>query len=494
VTALSERLLILALAWGAFAFGAVYSWAYWPLAIVIAGIGVHALVRTRGWRDQRIRTLAIAFAAVAAAMVVQLIALPYSVVLKLSPALDHFFREYALFYHPASLHSLSLSWTSTLVVLALFAALSLLFFGLLSGLGNVSLEWLMNQILGLGLALAIVGVVQKAFPMDINKPLVYGFWEPRFSGTPFGPFINRNHFAGWMVMALPLVAGYSFAVLVQTLHVREHTTSALLRWLTTVDASRFLHVAFCALLMGMSLVLTGSRSGIASFGVAMTVFVVLAIRHFRSRRARAMVGGYLGVLLLGAIIWAGTDQTVGRFLLARTDSSGGGRVAAWQDTLRIVSDFPLFGTGMGTYGHPRRGARGCRPGAGARRHQAAPDFGHGRRDDGVGPGRRGGRPRRHRRAVARRVQPADARQRLALRRAAGHRAAPEPREGFVARAARERTPCVSRLISTACSPTSTPPSPRPPSGCFPSSTPRRSRRRTWRRRRRSTGPPARRSS
>jgi O-antigen ligase len=350
VTALSERLLILALAWGAFAFGAVYSWAYWPLAIVIAGIGVDALVRTRGWRDQRIRTLAIAFAAVAAAMVVQLIALPYSVVLKLSPALDHFFREYALFYHPASLHSLSLSWTSTLVVLALFAALSLLFFGLLSGLGNVSLEWLMNQILGLGLALAIVGVVQKAFPMDINKPLVYGFWEPRFSGTPFGPFINRNHFAGWMVMALPLVAGYSFAVLVQTLHVREHTTSALLRWLTTVDASRFLHVAFCALLMGMSLVLTGSRSGIASFGVAMTVFVVLAIRHFRSRRARAMVGGYLGVLLLGAIIWAGTDQTVGRFLLARTDSSGGGRVAAWQDTLRIVSDFPLFGTGMGTYG------------------------------------------------------------------------------------------------------------------------------------------------
>ena len=350
MTALSERLLILALAWGAFSFGAVYPWGYWPLAALCAGLGIHTLIRTQGWKDIRVRTLAAALGAVAAAIAVQMVALPYSVVLKLSPALDQFFRQYSLFYHPASLHSLSLSWTSTLVVALLFVAFSLLLLGLVAGLGQVSFDWLMNQILGLGLALAVVGIVQKAFPMDDNRPLVYGFWEPRFGGNPFGPFINRNHFAGWMVMVLPMVAAYSCVALVQTFHVREWKASSLLRWLTTVDASRFVHAAFCALLMGASLVLTGSRSGIAAFAVSMVVFTVLAMRQFKNRRTRLMVAGYLGVILLGAIVWVGTDRTVTRFLLARTDSSGGARLGAWADTSRIIQDFPLFGTGMGTYG------------------------------------------------------------------------------------------------------------------------------------------------
>ena len=26
-------------------------------------------------------------------------------------------------------------------------------------------------------------------------------------GSPFGPFVNKNHFAGWMLMALPLTIG-----------------------------------------------------------------------------------------------------------------------------------------------------------------------------------------------------------------------------------------------------------------------------------------------
>ncbi len=38
---------------------------------------------------------------------------------------------------------------------------------------------------------------------------IYGFWQPRnLLTTPFGPFVNKNHFAGWMLMAMPLAAGY----------------------------------------------------------------------------------------------------------------------------------------------------------------------------------------------------------------------------------------------------------------------------------------------
>jgi O-antigen ligase len=57
--------------------------------------------------------------------------------------------------------------------------------------------------------------------------------------------------------------------------------------------------------------------------------------------------GYLGAILLGALIWAGVDTASGRFWLM-----GGSRaqLIAWQDTLDIISDFKWFGTGIGTYG------------------------------------------------------------------------------------------------------------------------------------------------
>ena len=37
---------------------------------------------------------------------------------------------------------------------------------------------------------------------------IYGFWKPKYLlTTPFGPFVNKNHFAGWMLMGLPLAMG-----------------------------------------------------------------------------------------------------------------------------------------------------------------------------------------------------------------------------------------------------------------------------------------------
>jgi O-antigen ligase len=347
VTALSDRLLIAALAWGAFAFGAVYPWAYWPLAAASAFLGARWIAASRAWKDHRTRHLGLTLVVIAAAIGIQTIALPYRLVQQLSPALDAFFREYALSYHPASLHALSLSASSTAVALALFVAFALLLLGLLNALSPARLEWFVNQLMGLGLALAIVGVVQKAL-IEPDAPLIYGFWKPRFGGNPFGPFINRNHFAGWMVMALPVVVGYSCTVLARSgLPLRGSLTSKL-RWVTTMDASPFLLVGFCALLMGMSLVLTGSRSGVASFVVAVMVFGYLLVRRFEERRARLLVASYLALVLAGAVTWAGTDVAFGRFVQARADSPG--RFLAWQDTLRIIQDFPWFGTGLGTYG------------------------------------------------------------------------------------------------------------------------------------------------
>jgi O-antigen ligase len=53
-------------------------------------------------------------------------------------------------------------------------------------------------------------------------------------------------------------------------------------------------------------------------------------------------------LLLAALIWAGVDPAAQRF--ARAPADIGGRLGAWRDTVRIVRDFPVFGSGLNTYG------------------------------------------------------------------------------------------------------------------------------------------------
>ncbi|HYU79178.1 MAG TPA: O-antigen ligase family protein [Vicinamibacterales bacterium] len=348
MTVWSERLLVAALAWGALAFGAVYPWAYWPLAVVCAAVGIHAIVVTKAWSDARTRTLALALGAVAAAIAVQLVALPRWALERLSPGVESFLREYQVFYLPASVHPLSIAPSQTTVALALFFAFGVLLVGLTRAIRYMSVEWLLNQIMGLGVALALVGILQKIV-INPDHPALYGFWRPLQVSNPFGPFINRNHFAGWMVMALPVVAGFSCAVFVRTHRPGSPGWAPWLRWLTTVEASRFVLIAFSALFMGMALVLTGSRSGMASVAVATLAFAYLAMRRVHTRAARVMVIGYVTLILGGAVVWAGTDVTVGRFRVAGDDAPG--RLLAWTDTRHIISDFPVFGTGIGTYGN-----------------------------------------------------------------------------------------------------------------------------------------------
>ncbi len=265
----------------------------------------------------------------------------------LSPSVERFLSEYRLGHRAAGTHALSLEPGATAVALGLFCAFALLLVGLVRMIRFVRLDWLLNQLMILGVVLAIFGVVQKALIDDVN-PLLYGFWKPDFGGNPFGPFINRNHFAGWMVMMLPLVIGYSCVVMYQSRRPVSGDWRGWLHWMWTVEAGRFWMVMFVIIALGMSLALTGSRSGIASFAVATAVFGAFLLSRSAARRARVAAAVYLSVLVLTAVAWAGVDRAVDRF--GRASSDADGRLSAWSDTVDIVQDFPAFGSGLGTYG------------------------------------------------------------------------------------------------------------------------------------------------
>jgi len=349
------RLLVAVVAWGALAFGGAYPWTYWPLAIACVVLGVWGIRATEAPVNGRRGLVTIGLAVIAGVITLQLIPLPRAMFLALSPAADPFLAQYQLVYslNPPAWHTLSIAPASTAVSLGLFVAFGIFVIGLVRAIDYVRIESLVRRLATLGLLVALTGLIQKAIGLTTvtkagEQHLVYGFWKPTEGGSPFGPFVNHNHFAGWIMMLLPLALGYSCAVMQASIRDQEGSWNRWLHWLVTPLAGRFLLGLFGILAMGMSLVLTGSRSGILGFTIAVTVVAAFIARRIGGWPGRVAAALALLVLVAGAVQWAGVDATVNRFMHASVDMPG--RLAAWRDTAQIIRDFPVFGTGVGTYG------------------------------------------------------------------------------------------------------------------------------------------------
>ena len=105
------------------------------------------------------------------------------------------------------------------------------------------------MIAGLGVLLALVGIIQLALlGQDVYTGMrIYGFWKPRnVLTTPFGPFVNKNHFAGWMLMAMPLVAGYAAGLAERGMRGVRATWRDRVLWLSSRDGGRLQLVGFRA--------------------------------------------------------------------------------------------------------------------------------------------------------------------------------------------------------------------------------------------------------
>ena len=165
-------------------------------------------------------------------------------------------------------------------------------------------------------------------------------------GNPFGPFVNRNHFAGWMAMVIPLVSGYAWGLRRAAVEA-DPGIRGWTRWGSSVEGNRFLLVSVAVLVMAVAVVLTQSRSGMVSLAFGLVLLVWFIVRQMPSRSGRVLAVVSLFVILTAAVAWAGTDRVVARFRLAPDHATG--RLSAWRDTVQIVSDFPWFGTGLGGY-------------------------------------------------------------------------------------------------------------------------------------------------
>ena len=343
-----DILLVAALAWGSFAFGAVYPWAYWPLAAAASTVGIAGLaIGPRGSaRRLGLRGVTIGLCLFLVAGIVQLVPAPLAFLASVSPEATRVIPQLDLAVATGSVsrHPFSIAPALTQMGLVLFTANALLVLGCARLFSIRGARRVAGAIAVIGVALALAGIIQR--PLFTGK--IYGFWTTLDGGSPFGPFVNRNHFAGWMLMALPLTFGLLCGGVARAMHGVKPDWRDRLLWFSSPEASRLLLSAAGAIVMALSLVMTTSRSGITALALAIVITGAFAMRRQRATR-RAVTIGYLFLLVIVVVSWAGADAIASQF--AQADwSEFNGRRGAWADAIDIASRFPLIGTGLNTYG------------------------------------------------------------------------------------------------------------------------------------------------
>ncbi|HEV2197118.1 MAG TPA: O-antigen ligase family protein [Candidatus Acidoferrum sp.] len=178
--------------------------------------------------------------------------------------------------------------------------------------------------MGFGFVVSVFGILQH---LTFNGKL-YWVRELTYGGIPFGPYVNRNHFAGLMELLIPL----ALVPLV----------------LGKVRRERLAVVALFAVMPITALFLSASRGGIVSFCVqfALLVFLLLRRRGF-AKRLLPVAAVLLAALMI--VTWLGVGRILQRFSSLQTlEVTEGKRAAMRKGAWHIFLDHPFVGTGLGT--------------------------------------------------------------------------------------------------------------------------------------------------
>ena len=294
-------------------------------------------------------TLFILFVAMITLVLFQMVPLPEALLKIISPSSLATYRDFGS-YPAGTFHPVSLNPYATRQELFRVLAYAAVFFVIVSHYGTKKqVNSLVRTILYMGCFLVVFAVVQK---MTWNGRIfwIYPLDEALRSATKiWGAYINRNHFAGYMGMAIPLGLGlllYS-APRVATLP-GSPLGLKLARFMASDKFVPYAMVFLLVLVMAAALFMTFSRGGILSFVVSSFFFAAITYRRRTLRRKTGLLA-LLAAVIFAAVVLAAWDGLEERFI--DLEEQHVSRLSIWQDSLGIVRDYPILGTGLGTFEH-----------------------------------------------------------------------------------------------------------------------------------------------
>jgi len=360
--------LILLLIWTPLAFGSVHAWAF-------ALLEVHVFLLVAAWMGRRLvrrrqrlsashappvrMPLALPLGLFIALLIFQLIPLPPALLQQLSPST---YELYSLtlpgwpdappgpaIHHnaPGVSRPLSLHPYATRLALSRLLAYAGLFFLLVNTLRTPRhIRAVGLAVVGTAAVMALIGMVQKLS----GTSAIYWFRETNYVSF-FGPYINRNHFAGYQSMAILLGLGLLFGQSSETaLEPPQTWRQHLLWWCGLLARGRGLLVYALAVMTG-ALFFTFSRGGVLSFLLGLMLLSVLLLPRSRGE-GRWAVWSITLLAMAGMLLWLGIVPLLVRFeqlAYGAEALSWAGRLPVFQATWEMSRDFPLFGVGYDAF-------------------------------------------------------------------------------------------------------------------------------------------------
>lgn len=180
-----------------------------------------------------------------------------------------------------------------------------------------------------GLLIALFAIAQYV----TSNGKIYWLVEPSQGGWIFGPYVNRNHFAGLMELWIPVALGLAL--------MPGNTFLQRWQWWAV------------ALVMGIAVALSGSRGGVIAVGIEL-LLITFAAAALRGRRA-VLALGVAVALTVGAVAVLGRGEIFEHYKQSlhiprlHQEEAAALRIQAWRGSLEIFRQHPIAGSGLDTF-------------------------------------------------------------------------------------------------------------------------------------------------
>jgi O-antigen ligase len=196
-----------------------------------------------------------------------------------------------------------------------------------------------------GLIVAVYGIVARA----VFGSLLFGR-VPVPTVSPFGPFVSKNHFAGYVEMIALLAMGWALGLMDQA-----RRGDGTLSWVGSSRAGRVVGALGVAAALALAIPVSQSRGGVLSLGAGLAALFLLRARGRNpgATPGRMWAGAATGLLVLiialQAVLPQEAHERMATLASSSPDASGAYRLGLWRDALRAFGSSPFVGQGLAAF-------------------------------------------------------------------------------------------------------------------------------------------------
>lgn len=277
----------------------------------------------------------------------QILPLPVFIVKILSPAAYAFKSEYSYGLFQGRFMSLSVAPFHTLR--EGLELLTYVFLGFLV-IKTVTRSRQINKILYILIGMGVFEAVYGIFELFRKHPRLLFYKKDINLDFVTGTFVNQNHLTGYLEMIIPLTIGL-IIVRIDSLQLTHSKWREKIVYFAENGLVGNLILLGSAIVMSIAVVLSKNRSGFFLVFFSFILFFELTILYFRRlpfiREGIKFILKGIFIFITIIVLYVGVGATLSRFSPDRLFQ--GDRTQYWSTLSGVIKDFPLFGTGLGTF-------------------------------------------------------------------------------------------------------------------------------------------------